>query len=78
MKTLSMSLDEYKSDLQKEFLAGYRKSLLDLTQLINDAKSLSSLRQELMDEFHVDAGLHVFQVEKLIAAVERGKTLNEE
>jgi len=71
MKTVSMSLEEYESDLQKKFLAGYRKSLLDLTDIVANSKSTVDLQETMINDFHVDAGLHVFQVEKLMAHLAR-------
>jgi len=77
MKTVSMSLEEYESDLQKKFLAGYRKSLLDLTEIVANSKSTVDLQETMINDFHVDAGLHVFQVEKLMAALSKVSSLNE-
>jgi hypothetical protein len=78
MKMVSMSLEEYESDLQKKFLAGYRKSLLDLADIIVSSESTADLSQTMMNDFHVDAGLHCFQVDKLMAALKKVGSLNEQ
>jgi hypothetical protein len=74
MKTISMSYEEYKNDLNDQFLKGYRKSILDLSKMLKDV-TMGDLKDQAMIDLG-DCGLTETQILVLLDNISKVKSNN--
>ena len=74
MKTISMSYEEYKNDLNDQFLKGYRKSILDLSKMLKDV-TMDDLKDQAMIDLG-DCGLTETQILVLLDNISKVKSNN--
>jgi hypothetical protein len=69
-----MSYEEYKNDLNDQFLKGYRKSILDLSKMLKDV-TMGDLKDQAMIDLG-DCGLTETQILVLLDNISKVKSNN--